>query len=356
MVHDDPAADYRLDRVLPGSERAGGVGFARQVMAADLITRGDGWERGLRCVQLQNDRLAIEIVIDRGIDIAGARIRQVPIAWRSPTDIVAPWYVENSGFGPHRSFFGGLLKTGGLDHFGLPSRVPVPEGSQTSGEYPMHGRISGAPARLEGYGIRQSGHELEAFVEGSVTQVAVFDEHLTLSRRISIAFGSSVIHIADTVTNHGFRDSKLAVLYHVNVGWPVVAPGASIGTPPRRMWGNDDFARVGVPGAHGQSKTWLFESGGGPGGKATAGIANREIDALQSAGLRLTWDAAALPTMVEWQMNLIGGNYVVALEPSTILPNSTPEHLRFPVIRPGEAVTLGVDIELLHGAAGQDLL
>ena len=89
-------------------------------MAADLITRGDGWERGLRCVQLQNDRLAIEIVVDRGLDIAGARIRQVPIAWRSPTDIVAPWFVENPGFGPHRSFFGGLLKTGGLDHIGLP--------------------------------------------------------------------------------------------------------------------------------------------------------------------------------------------------------------------------------------------
>ena len=227
-------------------------------MAADLITRGDGWERELRCVQLQNDRLAIEIVVDRGLDIAGARIRQVPIAWRSPTDIVAPWFVENSGFGPHRSFFGGLLKTGGLDHIGLPSSVKAPEGGQASGEYPMHGRISGAPAKLEGYGVRQSGNELEAFVEGSVTQVAVFDEHLTLSRRITIAFGSAVIHVADRVANHGFRDSPLAVLYHVNVGWPVVAPGASIQTPPRRIWGDDEYARVGIPGAHGRSKTWLF--------------------------------------------------------------------------------------------------
>ena len=60
--------------------------------------------------------------------------------------------------------------------------------------------------------------------------------------------------------------------------------------------------------------------------------------------------------MVQWQMNVLGGNYVIALEPSTILPASTPEQLQFPVIRPGKSVTLGVDIELLHGEADQDLL
>ena len=117
----EAAADWRLDGIDPTGALARGVGLARQAMAADLVTRGDGWERGVRSVLLQNDRISIEVVVDRSLDIASARIRQIPIAWRSPTEIVAPWFVENSGFGPHRGFFGGLLTTCGLDHIGAPA-------------------------------------------------------------------------------------------------------------------------------------------------------------------------------------------------------------------------------------------
>lgn len=346
------AEELALDRIAPTGKTAADVGFSRQIMGADLVVRGDGWERGVRCVQLQNDRIAIEVVVDRGLDIAGARIRQVPIGWRSATEIVAPWFVENYGFGTHRSFFGGLLKTCGLDHIGMPAKKDVPAGVQAAGAYPMHGRISGAPARLGSYGIRPCGEGMEAFVEGSVTQVAVFDEHLTLDRRISIAYGSSVIRVSDTVTNHSYHDSLLAVLYHVNVGWPVLAPGASLLTPSRRVRGDETFADITVPRPDGQSRTWLFE----PDGKGAAGIANPHVDTEQSAGLRLAWDARALPSMVLWKMDRIAGNHVLALEPSTILPAASRGGEQFPVIRPRESISLGLDIELLHGRAGADLL
>ena len=71
----------------------------------------------------------------------------------------------------------------------------------------MHGRISGTPARLSAYGVREADGRLEAFVEGMVAQVAVFGEHLTLTRRIRIAYGSAVIHVDDQVEN---RDTQRA--------------------------------------------------------------------------------------------------------------------------------------------------
>src|SRR5271156_249819 len=190
--------DYRLDGIDPTGAFARSVGLARQAMAADLVTRGDGWERGVRSVLLQNDRISIEVVVDRSLDIASARIRQIPIAWRSPTEIVAPWFVENSGFGPHRGFFGGLLTTCGLDHIGRPTERSAQRfgyAARATDSFPMHGRISGTPGRLSGYGVRERGGKLEAFVEGLVTQVAVFGEHLTLKRSIRIAYGSALIHI-----------------------------------------------------------------------------------------------------------------------------------------------------------------
>src|SRR5580698_8740207 len=217
----DPA-DYLLDGIDPTGALARSVGLARQAMAADLVTRSEGWERGVRSVLLQNDRIALEVVVDRGLDIASARIRQIPIAWRSPTEIVAPWFVENSGFGPHRGFFGGLLTTCGLDHIGAPversaERFGYP--ARAADAFPMHGRISGAPARLSAYGVREANGDLEAFVEGTVTQVAVFGEHLTLTRRISIVYGSAIIRVDDHVANNGYATSSLAVMYHVNFGW-----------------------------------------------------------------------------------------------------------------------------------------
>jgi hypothetical protein len=351
-------AGLRLDGIDPIGALARGVGLARQAMAADLVTRGDGWERGVRCVQLQNDRIALEVVVDRGLDIAGARIRQIPVAWRSPTEIVAPWFVENSGFGPHRGFFGGLLTTCGLDHIGLPvERSAERFGylARTTDAFPMHGRFSGSPARLSAYGVREANGGLEAFVEGEVTQVAVFGEHLTLRRRISIAYGRAVVRVEDEVANHGYASSPLAVMYHINFGWPVVAPGARVKTPPRRLRGEGDNATVRAPIPGAAERVWIFATEPDGQGRGYAGIANPRVDATQAAGARLDWDAAALPTLVQWEMANVAGHYVIGLEPST-RSASDSANPPFPVLEPGQSKRLGVEIELLHGAAGRDLL
>jgi hypothetical protein len=352
-------ADFRLDGIEPTGAIARSVGLVRQAMAADLVTRGDGWERGVRSVLLQNDRISIEVVVDRALDIASARVRQIPIAWRSPTEIVAPWFVENSGFGPHRGFFGGLLTTCGLDHIGAPvarSAERFGYRARATDAFPMHGRISGSPARLSAYGVSEADGGLEAFVEGVVTQVAVFGEYLALTRRISIAYGSAVIRVDDHVANHGYASSPLAVMYHVNMGWPVVAPGARVKTPPRRLRGEGDNSPVRAPSAGAAERVWIFAADPDGQGRGTAGIANAHVDAASAAGARLTWDATALPTLVQWEMANVAGHYVIGLEPSTAFTSDAPDGTGFPILEPGQSKRLGVAIELLHGAAGSDLL
>ena len=181
----------------------------------------------------------------------------------------------------------------------------------------MHGRVSGSPARLSAYGVREADGGLEAFVEGAVTQVAVFGEHLTLTRRVSIAYGSAVIRVADEVANHGYASSPLAVMYHVNMGWPVVAPGARVKTPPRRLRGEGENSPVRAPSAGAPERVWVFAADPDAQGRGMAGIANSQVDAASAAGARLTWDAAALPTLVQWEMANVAGHYVIGLEPST---------------------------------------
>jgi hypothetical protein len=355
----EAVADYLLDGIDPTGAVARSVGLERQAMTADLVTRQEGWERGVRCVMLQNDRIAIEIVVDRALDIASARIRQIPIGGRSPTEIVAPWFVENSGFGPHRGFFGGLLTTCGLDHIGAPAERSAERfqyRARAVDAFPMHGRISGTPARLSAYGVREADGRLEAFVEGMVAQVAVFGEHLTLTRRIRIAYGSAVIHVDDQVENRGYATSPLAVMYHVNIGWPVVAPGARVKTPSRRLRDEGDNSTVRPPARGASERVWAFAADPDASGRGVAGIANPRVNAAQAAGARLTWDAAALPTLLQWEMANVAGHYVIGLEPSTAFTAAADDGSRFPILEPGQSKRLGVTIELLHGAAGRDLL
>jgi hypothetical protein len=184
----------------------------------------------------------------------------------------------------------------------------------------------------------------------------VFGEHLTLGRRISIVYGSAVVRVDDEVANHGYASSPLAVMYHVNMGWPVVAPGAQVKTPPRRLRGEGDNSTVRAPAPGTPERTWAFAADPDGQGRGVAGIANARVDVAHAAGARLTWDAAALPTLVQWEMANVAGHYVIGLEPSTLRTPAGTEGSPFPTLEPGQSQRLGVQIELLHGVAGCDLL
>ncbi|PZQ90538.1 MAG: hypothetical protein DI534_04860 [Leifsonia xyli] len=324
---------------------AGDAGVIRQTMAAELVTRGDGWERGTRSVLLANDRVSVEVVVDRGMDLAAARVDGIPVGWRSPTPIVAPWFVEQSGFGPHRAFFGGLLTTGGPDHIGAPStesaeRFRYPARRQDG--FPMHGRWSGSPAVLRGYGVDTSGVAL-AWVLGEIAQVAVFGENLLVERRVELRFGETTVRVADRVRNLGYATSPAAVLYHVNAGWPVAVPGARIRRPDGGLG-----APLEPPSSETMEHVELFEVAPAA---AEASITSR-LGPEEVVGMRVGWDGAVLPGFVEWRLLAGAGHYAVALEPTTLRRDG--DALVHPLLEPGESIDTGVEIELVHHRITQE--
>ena len=340
--------DFRLDMIKATSIEARSVGLASQIMSADLVTREDGRQRGVRCVVLQSDLLSIEVIVDRGLDIGAARIRQMPVSWTSPTGIVSPWLLEQRGMEFFRGFSGGLLATCGLDHIGHPLERSASRFGYDHRSYeqlPMHGRIGAVPARLTAYGVDETETGLEAYVAGTVAQVAVFGEHLVLSRRISIAYGQSRVTVADRVTNNGYATSPLALLYHINLGWPVVAPGARVTVNGALVEGKEIGDVIGPPLQGSKQDVCIYEVASEQNGTASASVLNPRIDAHHSGGVRLQWDAAALPSLVRWQVANTAGHYVLGLEPSTGRYDGA-ESLVFPSLEPGESRTLGVKIDL----------
>ena len=344
---------FEFDRVSPTSHAARNLGLKQQAMSADLVVHEDGRARGVRCVLLQNDLISLEVIVDRGMDIGRARIEQIPLSWVSPVGVVAPSLVEARGSEFLRGFHGGLLTTCGLDHIGHPTERDASRFNyehRSAEHLPMHGRVSGIPATLAGYGVVEFEGGLEAFVSGTVSQVAVFGEHLTLSRRISIRYGCSEVRIEDSVTNHGYAPSPLSVMYHVNIGWPAFAPGARIAIGGKPL--NGDNGREVVPPTPGTAQAvTIYAIAPDTGGNGNAEIINPRITSRHAGGVRLRWNAQALPTLVRWQLANVAGHYVLGLEPSTALAVPTEDGLSFPTLQPGETRELGVTIELLKFAS-----
>ncbi len=327
------------------------AGHPDQLLTAELLTRGDGIERGVRVVRIDNGEIAVEVVVDRALDLGRASVRGVPVAWPSPTGIAGPRHAEPHGHGPQRTFFGGLLTTCGLDHFGAPAErsaarwMHPPRAHDT---LPLHGRLSGLPARLLGYGLSREHDPGELFVEGEVRQASLFGEVLVPRRRISLALGSRTLALRDTVTNAGYAATPHALLYHVNVGWPVVAPGARIAVsgaqdgdarPLTRACGDaDPFALTAPPsGSAEEQVSGAVGAGGGPMAAPAPRSATATSATAAPSASRVGWDPRELPNLLQWRIGA-AGHYAVALEPASSFERRADGAARLPLLEPGASV------------------
>lgn len=303
------------------AELAARVGRLEQVAGAQLVQAEDGPERGVRILRISSGGgFDIEVLVDRGFDVGRASVAGRPLAWWSPVGLVGPWYFDPNGVEWFRSFPGGLVSTCGLDHTLLggdddATRYDFPGRSTQS--YGLHGRYSGLPAMLSGYGTTWEGDEAVVWAEGVVRQVAVFGEQLELRRRIEVPVGARHLRITDRVTNVGSTPCPHMFLYHCNVGFPVVDLGSVLAypsAPGECVSGNgvDDYAVLTDPQNRYVEQCYEHHMSADENGWVEAGVLNREA----GIGVYQRYRHDQLPHHITWRQ-LGHGSYVVAMEPST---------------------------------------
>lgn len=323
---------------IPREDALRRVGSLAQVARVDSFVETDGPGRGARRLRVVNGGgLEFDLLPDRALDIGAATFDGVPLAWVSSTGFAAPGRYEPEGRGWLRTFGGGLLTTCGLDSFGPPA-------DDEDGVTGMHGRIGSAQAQLTG----AVASEERITVSGTVRQTAVFGENLVLSRRVTTETGSSALSVQDTVTNEGSSSSPHMVLYHVNLGWPLLEEGAVVDIAHAAVTPRDDVAKLGlgqqydidapVPGF--DEQVFIHE----PGTERYATVTNK------ARRLRFTLRYSdTLPAIFEWKMTATQ-HYVLGLEPA-----NTPEIQgraaartagRLPRLEPGDSVDYRVDLEV----------
>jgi hypothetical protein len=240
------------------------VGRLEQVAGVRLVTLGDGSERGVRVLEFRSGcGFDFDVLVDRGFDIGRCSQGGRSLAWISPTGFPGPWFAEPEGLGFLRGFGAGLLTTCGLDHaFGPAEDTAAHFGypAKPTERYGLHGRVSATPARLLGYGEQWNGEACVLFAEGEARQATVFGEHLVLRRRVEVPVGESRLTIRDEVANEGFAPTTHMLLYHVNVGWPVVDEGAELLVPARAVRARGDEPTSGYETFHGPTAGFVEQS------------------------------------------------------------------------------------------------
>jgi hypothetical protein len=192
-------------------------GRLEQVAGIQPFVFDDGPARGVRALRLSALRLrtggslSLDVLCDRGMDLGAAKYRGVPLAWVSPTGVVAPHFRELQGEGWLRSF-------------GEPSE----RGGEELG---LHGRIPNTPAALLAREVRWEGGNCLLQARAEVRESKVFGADLVLTRTISARIGEPRVRIEDTVRNEGYHPEPLMLLYHVNLGWPLLDETARLVGP-----------------------------------------------------------------------------------------------------------------------------
>ncbi|MGE5673245.1 MAG: aldose 1-epimerase family protein [Mycobacterium leprae] len=292
------------------------VGDISQVGGVRRLTLADGPGKGMAVVQFRTGSgLSFTVLPDRGMDIGEAAWCGRPLAWRSAVGDVAPAFLEPQGTGWLRSFGGGLLTTCGLTYNGAPC---LDQGEPLG----LHGRIGHAPAESVWADGEWEGDRYRMWVRGRAREAAVFGAHVQLTREISAYLGEDRFTVTDVVENLGHRPVEHMLLYHINLGFPLVDAGSRLLLPPHPVRPRDEDAaaglaawdRFGEPDPAYREQVFYHDLAPGPDGTVTATVASPS-----GLGCYVQYQAASLPRFVQWKMQG-AGEYVLGLEPANCLP------------------------------------
>lgn len=325
-----------------------------QIGGIETSVLDNGAGRGTRIAWINTGTgLRYKVVIDRAMDIADAFYNQHCLAWLSHSGVTSPQPFSHRGIDWLRTFGGGLLTTCGLTHVGGPE-------SDVFGERGLHGLISNTAAEIESIIQPDPARgQLEMGITGIIKETQIFGPSLELRRTISGTLGKPVIGIHDEVINRGNQSAPHMILYHCNLGWPLVDEGASIiwkgewtardGSTNNRIFNiNNNFRKCPAPLdmhlGNGEDVA-IIDISPDRDGKCVCGVHNQKLQ----LALAIRFDKKQLPWLTNWQ-HWGKGEYVLGLEPGSHPPKGQAkarEDGDLIMIAPGDSRKYDLEIGLL---------
>lgn len=315
------------------------IGHESQLYGIEEHRLVGGKGDGMRLLEIHNGKgLDLTVSLDRCADISRLRYKGMNMSYFSPCGYVGPAYYEATGANWLKSFTAGFLTTCGLQAVGSPC---VDEGE----ELPLHGSIANIPAEQACW-YEENG---ELVVRAVVKDEGIFARKLRLNREIRVSLEENKFKIHDTIENTGDAELPVEILYHMNMGYPLLDEDSVVDIPSAKVIPRDANAAKGLEkwkdmekpqaGFVEQCYYHVFEKEG------RASIYQPKL----GQGLEITFDPEELDGFVEWKMLGIR-DYVLGLECGNCYPdgrNVMREQGMLKFLAPGEKKEYTVNVKML---------
>jgi len=345
------AATACATSVFPAADR---VDVALGPLAVRTRRLAGGRRDGVLVVELVAGGTKVFVLPDRGLGIWKVMAGDVELGWQSPVHgPVHPRFVplaEPSGLG-WLDGFDELVARCGLVSNGAPDFDP--QGRLVHG---LHGRIANLPA-----------HHVDVTLDdaaGTVTLTGAVDETrflchaLRLTTSLTLHAARPRVEWTDVVQNLSDRPATMQMLYHVNFGPPLLAPGSELVAAvaelaPRDASAEPDvpsWSRYDAPRAGRGEQVHFARLHADDAGVATALL----VGPGGTHAAALSWRAATLPCFALWKnQGGLADGYVTGLEPGTNFPNPRSfEETQGRVVPLAAGGSVRFDLALEHLAGG----
>jgi hypothetical protein len=327
-------------------ERAGGI---EQLAGTRRFVFAEGRAKGTEAIDVRTGSgLTFMVLPDRGMDIAWAEFKGINLSYISPTGIVSPAFYDSRNTEWLRGFYAGLMTTCGLTQAG----PPVTENNNLQG---LHGRASHIPAeRVSVEEVYENG-EYTIKIQGTIREVKALGENIILKRTITAWAGKNRIRIEDCAENVGFSRQPFMILYHCNLGFPLINEKTAVYIPNDGIVShyedkiNDipNYSVIPPPSDGYEERVFFFKVKPCPDGICRVLAANSRSN--PELGLQLSYSGETLDNFAMWKL-MAKGNYVIGLEPcNNFIKGQAAEQAAgtLKYLDPGEKKKLFLEFEIL---------
>ena len=306
-------------------------------------------DEGLRTIEVYNAAgLRYTLVADRALDLYDLSYKGVNFAFHTKNGLHAGHNYTPLGDEFFHYWSAGMLATCGLSSVGAGC-------SDESGTHPIHGRIGQTPATQLSTSATWEDNDYRLAVSGEMAETRLYGRNLLLSRKIETGLNEKSIHICDTLTNLGSSAEEFMLLYHVNVGHPLLSERSRFFSSPieaNQTAGNPAEPKtIDPPYDDAREQMYIHKA------KTKTCIAGLLNDELQ-LGFYLTFETEPLPMLLEWK-HFRSGDYVLGIEPCNCYcmgRSKEREHGTLPVIGAYETIRYHLTLGIADGKQEMDAI
>lgn len=286
------------------------IGHQNQLFGVEDVTLSSGKGKGMRLLQVKNGSgLEFTVSVDRCADLSKVSFKSVNYGYFAPCGYVSPDYYDNIGSGFLKSFTAGFLTTCGLTAVGSPC-------ADNGEDLPLHGTISNTPCENISHWIEND----EIHIKAIIRDASLFSHHLILEREYVAPLFKNELYITDKIKNIGNCESPVQVLYHCNIGYPLLDENAVVTIPAEEVIPRNNHAASDIENClkmqkptSGYEEMCYYHT---MQGQTVVSVFNPTIN----KGIKMSYDTSELKYFTEWKM-MGEYEYVLGIEPGNCRPD-----------------------------------